>query len=80
MKLGYVTDWFGATISEAKAPAAGVVLYVDSVPTMKKGDNLAVIGVPVANPASQPLPWTGKPNDTTAYGARRSASEATSLL
>jgi hypothetical protein len=48
MKLGYVTDWFGATISEAKAPAAGVVLYVDSVPTMKKGDNLAVIGVPVA--------------------------------
>jgi uncharacterized protein len=56
MKLGYVTDWFGATISEAKAPGAGVVLYIDAVPTMKKGDNLAIIGVPVANTASQPLP------------------------
>jgi predicted deacylase len=56
MKLGYVTDWFGATISEAKAPAAGVVLYIDAVPTMKKGDNLAVVGVPAANAASQPLP------------------------
>jgi uncharacterized protein len=49
MKLGYVTDWFGATISEPKAPAAGVVLYVNAVPSMKKGDNLAVIGVPASH-------------------------------
>jgi hypothetical protein len=48
MKLGYVTDWFGATIGEPKAPAAGVVLYVDAVPSMKKGDNVAIIGVPAA--------------------------------
>jgi len=48
MKLGYVTDWFGATISEPKAPGAGVVLYVDAVPTMKKGDNVAIVGVPAA--------------------------------
>ncbi len=48
MKLGYVTDWFGATISEAKAPAAGVVLYIDAVPSMKKSDNVAIIGVPAA--------------------------------
>jgi uncharacterized protein len=48
MKLGYVTDWFGATLSEPTAPGAGVVLYVDAVPTMKKGDNVAIIGVPAA--------------------------------
>jgi uncharacterized protein len=46
MKLGYVTDWFGATICEPRAPGAGIVLYVDAVPSMKKGDNVAIIGVP----------------------------------
>src|SRR5690242_17322480 len=28
MKIGYVTDYFGKTIYEARAPAAGVVLYI----------------------------------------------------
>src|SRR5437016_2856696 len=39
MKLGYVTDYFGKTIFEARAPAAGVVLHICAVPTMNKGDN-----------------------------------------
>jgi uncharacterized protein len=45
MRLGYVTDFFGNTIVEAKSPSAGVVLYIGAVPSMKKGDTIANIGV-----------------------------------
>ncbi|HZD93340.1 MAG TPA: M14 family metallopeptidase, partial [Candidatus Sulfotelmatobacter sp.] len=41
MKIGYVTDYFGKTIYEAHAPAAGIVLYICGVPSMKKGDTVA---------------------------------------
>jgi uncharacterized protein len=44
MKIGYVTDFFGKTIWEAHAPAAGVVLYVCAVPSMTKGATVANIG------------------------------------
>jgi predicted deacylase len=44
MKIGYVTDFYGRTVFEAKAPAAGVVLYICAVPSMKKGDTVANIG------------------------------------
>jgi uncharacterized protein len=45
MKLGYVTDYFGKVILEPRAPAAGVVLHVNAVPSLKKGDNIANLGV-----------------------------------
>jgi uncharacterized protein len=45
MKLGYVTDFFGKTIFEPRAPTAGVILHLDAVPSLKKGDNIANIGV-----------------------------------
>jgi predicted deacylase len=45
MKVGYVTDVFGKVIFEARSPAAGVVLYLCAVPSMKKGDTIANIGV-----------------------------------
>jgi uncharacterized protein len=48
MKLGTVTDFFGKTIAEPRAPVAGVILHVDAVPTVKKGDNIANIGVVAA--------------------------------
>lgn len=44
MKIGYVTDAFGRTIFEARAPASGVVLHICAVPSMKKGDDVANIG------------------------------------
>jgi predicted deacylase len=50
MKIGYVTDALGRMVSEARAPAAGVVLYICAVPSMKKGDTIANIGV-LAQPA-----------------------------
>ena len=45
MKVGYVTDYFGKTVYEAHAPAAGVVLHICSVPSMRKGDTIVNIGV-----------------------------------
>jgi uncharacterized protein len=45
MKLGYVTDFFGKTIFEARAPVAGVILHIDAVPSLKKGEGIANIGV-----------------------------------
>lgn len=47
MKLGYVTDYVGKTIFEARAPVAGIVLYVCAVPSMTKGATIANIGVVV---------------------------------
>src|SRR2546426_8658667 len=45
MKVGYVTDYFGKIIFEARAPVAGVVLYLCAVPSMTKGATIANIGV-----------------------------------
>src|SRR2546430_17662591 len=45
MKVGYVTDYVGKIIFEARAPVAGVVLYVCAVPSMTKGATIANIGV-----------------------------------
>jgi hypothetical protein len=50
MMIGYVTDYFGRHTLEAVAPEAGVVLYICSVPSMKKGDTIANIGEVVTNP------------------------------
>ena len=43
--VGYVTDYFGKTIFEARAPEAGVVLYLRAVPSMTKGETIANIGL-----------------------------------
>ena len=45
MKIGYVTDYLGKPIFEARAPASGVVLYICAVPSMTKGATIANIGV-----------------------------------
>ena len=45
MKVGYVTDYVGKVIFEARAPVAGIVLYVCAVPSMTKGATIANIGV-----------------------------------
>ena len=50
MKIGYVTDYVGKVIFEARAPVAGVVLYVCAVPSMTKGATIANIGVVASTP------------------------------
>lgn len=49
-KIGYVTDFFGKVIQDARAPVAGVILYVNAIPTMTKGTTIANIGVIAAKP------------------------------
>jgi predicted deacylase len=48
MKIGYVTDYVGKQIFEARASAAGVVLYICAVPSMTRGATIANIGVVAA--------------------------------
>ena len=49
MKIGYVTDYFGKLTLEARAPISGVILHVNAVPSLKKGDNIADIAAIAAN-------------------------------
>lgn len=48
MKVGYVTDYFGETTYDARAPVAGVVLYIRALPSMKEGETIASVGVVAA--------------------------------
>lgn len=50
MRLGYITDYFGIVILEPRAPEAGVILHVNAVPSLKKGDNIADLGVVASKP------------------------------
>jgi predicted deacylase len=45
MKIGYVTDHLGRVINEIRAPDAGVVTFIRAVPSLKKGDTIANVGV-----------------------------------
>jgi uncharacterized protein len=49
MKIGFVTDYFGKLILEARAPISGVILHINAVPSLKKGDNIANIGAIAAH-------------------------------
>jgi len=44
MRVGYTTDYFGNKLEDVVTPVSGVVVYVCSVPSMKKGDTAAYIG------------------------------------
>ena len=44
-KIGYITDYTNRLLVESRAPASGVVLYVNAVPTITKGGTIANIGV-----------------------------------
>jgi uncharacterized protein len=50
MRIGYVTDHFGSRIWDATAPVSGVIVYICSVPSMKKGNTIAYIGELVDTP------------------------------
>ena len=47
MKIGFVTDY--KVILEARAPVSGVILHINAVPSLKKGDNIADIGTIAAH-------------------------------
>jgi predicted deacylase len=43
-RVGYITDYFGMKVADVTSPAAGVVIYIRSIPSLKKGDNLVDVG------------------------------------
>jgi predicted deacylase len=45
--IGRVTDFFGKTLQEVRAPFAGEVLYVVGTPAMNEGEPVGFIGSPV---------------------------------
>jgi predicted deacylase len=45
MMIGYVTDYVGRKIFDARAPVTGVVLFIRAVPSLVKGDTLISVGV-----------------------------------
>ena len=44
-KIGAVTDYLNRPLHDVVAPDAGIVLFIRAVPSLKKGDTLASIGV-----------------------------------
>ena len=49
-KLGSVTDYLNRPLQEVTAPDSGIVMFIRAVPSLKKGDTLASIGVVTAQP------------------------------
>jgi predicted deacylase len=48
--VGYITDYNGANRIDVHSPITGIVVYICSVPSMKKGDTVANIGEIAASP------------------------------
>lgn len=46
MLIGVLTDFFGTTLAEIRAPFGGVVLYVVGTPAMSQGEPMGMIGEP----------------------------------
>jgi predicted deacylase len=44
-KLGSVTDYLNRPVAEIVAPEGGTIMFVRALPTLKKGDTIASIGV-----------------------------------
>ena len=44
-KIGAVTDYLNRPLADVVSPDAGIVLFIRAVPSLKKGDTLASIGV-----------------------------------
>ncbi len=44
-KIGAVTDYLNRPLADVLSPGAGIVLFIRAVPSLKKGDTLASVGV-----------------------------------
>ena len=49
-RIGVITDYFNRTVQEIAAPEAGIIMFIRALPSRKKGDTLATIGVVKAQP------------------------------
>ena len=44
-KIGTVTDYLNRPLRELLAPESGIVLFIRAVPSLKKGDTIASLGL-----------------------------------
>jgi predicted deacylase len=44
-RIGAIRDYFGKTIADLSAPDTGIVMFVRALPSLRKGDTIANIGV-----------------------------------
>jgi predicted deacylase len=44
-RIGVVTDYFNRTVQEVTAPEEGIIMFIRAVPSLRKGDTMANIGV-----------------------------------
>jgi predicted deacylase len=44
-KIGTITDYLDQPLQDVTAPETGIILFVRAVPSLKKGDTLANVGV-----------------------------------
>ena len=44
-KIGFVTDYLNRPLQDVIAPESGIMLFIRAVPSLKKGDTMASIGV-----------------------------------
>ena len=49
-KLGSVTDYLNRPLQDVASPEAGIVMFVRALPSLKKGDTIASIGVVQSTP------------------------------
>lgn len=48
--LGTITDFLGRRVAEAHSPAAGIVLFVSALPSIRRGETIANIGIVAHGP------------------------------
>jgi len=44
-RIGYITDYLNRPLQDITAPDAGIVMFIRALPSLKKGDTLATIGI-----------------------------------
>jgi uncharacterized protein len=49
-KIGFVTDYLNRPLQDVIAPDGGIILFIRAVPSLKKGDTMASIGVVSSRP------------------------------
>jgi predicted deacylase len=44
-RLGAVRDYWGKVLAEPVAPDGGIIMFVRALPTLRKGDTIANVGI-----------------------------------
>jgi predicted deacylase len=59
-RIGVVRDYWYRVVAEVTAPESGIIMFVRALPSLKKGDTIANIGIVSAPGAPSPRPKGGR--------------------